>query len=65
MLEGEPLVGMHVAMHLLRRERALVEAGEDQLQLARIGVDVADGEDAGGRGLEFLGIDRDQLLIRD
>src|SRR5215213_3624993 len=63
-LEQELLLGIHVAMHLLRRQRALVEAGEDQLQLARIGVDVADGEDAGNVGLELLRVDWDQVLVQ-
>ena len=47
----------------LRHQRGFVEAREDQLQLARIGVDVADGEDAGHRGLELLGVDRDQVVV--
>src|SRR3712207_7071720 len=41
-LEGELLVRIDVAMDFLRREGALVEAGQDQLELAWIGVDVAD-----------------------
>src|SRR3954453_9078210 len=59
-LEGELLLREDVAVHLLGRERAFVEAGEDELELARVVVDVADREDAGGRGLELLGVDRDQ-----
>ena len=51
-LEHQPLVRIDVAVRLLRHQRALVEAGQDQLELARIGVDVADGEDAGHAGLE-------------
>ena len=49
------LVGIDVAVDLLRGERALVEAGENELQLAWIGVDVADREDARRRRLELLG----------
>ena len=48
---------------LLRHQRGLVEAGEDQLELARIGIDVADGEDAGDAGLERAGVGRDQLVL--
>ena len=59
-LEGQLLVRMDVAVRLLRHQRALVEAGQDQLELARIGVDVADREDAGLAGLERRGVDRDQ-----
>jgi hypothetical protein len=39
-------------MGFLRHQRALVEAAQDQLDLAGIGVDVADGEDAGNVCLE-------------
>src|SRR4051812_29704999 len=49
-LEQQLLLRIDVAVHFLRRERTLVEAREDQLQLARIGVDVADREDAGHVG---------------
>ena len=51
-------------MDLLRRERAFVEAGQNEFQLARIGVDVADGEDSGRRGLEFLGVGRHEVLVQ-
>src|SRR5207237_5485793 len=57
-LEHQPLVRIDVAVRLLRHQRALVEAGENNLELARIGVDVADGEDAGDVGLERRGVDR-------
>ncbi len=53
---------IHVAVHLLGRERRLVEAGENELQLDGIGVDVTDGKDAGRRRLELLGIDGDEVL---
>jgi hypothetical protein len=42
-----------------------VEARQDQLLLARIGVDVAHGEDARHIGLELLGVDHLQLLALD
>ena len=45
------------------RERGLVEAREDQLLLARVGVDVPDGEDAGLAGRELLGVDLQRLLL--
>ena len=44
-------------------ERRLVEAADDQLLLARVGVDVADREDARRRGLEALGVDDDLLSL--
>ena len=40
-----------------------MEAGQDQLQLAGIGVDVADREDAGHVGLKGAGVDRDQVVL--
>src|SRR6476646_8047248 len=46
-----------------RGERRLVEAADDELLLARIGVDVADREDPGRRGLEARGVDDDLLLL--
>ena len=46
---GAPSFREDVARRAERRERRFVEAGEDQLLLARIGVDVADGEDARAR----------------
>ena len=49
--------GWTMRFRRLRHERALVEAAEDELELARIGVDVADGEDAG------LGTSRTAPLI--
>src|SRR5271166_2908064 len=45
------------------RERRLVKARKNQLLFARIGVDVADREDPGDAGLEFLGIDLERLLF--
>src|SRR5215208_3958143 len=60
-LEGELLLREDVAVDLLGRERALVEAGKDELELARIVVDVADREDAGHRGLELLGVGRNNV----
>src|SRR5258705_8351432 len=59
-LEHQPLVRIDVAVCLLRHQRALVESGEDQLQLAGIGVDVTDRENAGYVGLERGGLDRHQ-----
>ncbi len=50
-------------MRPLRGERGLVEAAQDQLELPRIGVDVADGENPGRARLEFLGVDGDQVLV--
>src|SRR3979490_3595526 len=46
-LEHQPLVRIDVAVGLLRHQGALVESAQDQLQLAGIGVDVADGKDTG------------------
>ena len=48
----------------VRRERRLGEAGQDQLQLAGIGGDVADGEDAGLAGRAGRRIDRDVVALQ-
>src|ERR1700750_260180 len=63
-LERQLIVRINVAVRLLRHQRDLVEAGQDELELARIGVDVANGEDAGLAGLERFGIDRDELFVK-
>src|SRR4029450_4587136 len=62
-LEHQPLLRKDVVECLLRHQCRLVEAGADQVERARIGVDVADGEDAGNAGLERAGADRDQLVL--
>src|SRR5262245_60452656 len=62
-LETQRFVRMHITMSGLRHERCLMKAGEDELELAGIGVDVADGENALGADLEFLCVDRDQVLV--
>src|ERR1700761_5125604 len=62
-LEHQPLVRIDIAMRLLRHQRALVEAAQDQLELAGIGVDVANGEDAGHAGFECGCLDRYQIVL--
>jgi hypothetical protein len=52
-----------VVLHAEGRERSLMKAGQDQLLLARIGVDVADREDAWLARLESLGVDAERLLL--
>ena len=46
-----------------RGERRFVEAADDELLLARIGVDVADREDPRRRGLEARRVDDELLLL--
>src|SRR3954470_1132511 len=41
----------------------LVEPGQDQFLLTRVGIDVSHGEDAGNAGLELLGVDLERLLL--
>ena len=41
-----------------------MKAAQDQLALAGVGVDVADGEDAGLAGLELLGVDHQLLALQ-
>src|SRR5437879_2966031 len=57
-LEHQPLVRVDVAVRLLRHQRTFVEAAQDQLQLAGIGVDIADGENSSDAGLECGSLDR-------
>src|SRR5216684_9039270 len=45
-LEHQPLAGEDVVVGLLGHQGCLVEAAQDELELARISVDVADREDA-------------------
>src|SRR4028118_177252 len=61
--EDQPLLGAAVAERLLAHQGRLVEAGEDQLQLAGVGADVADGEDALLARLEGFRLDLDQVLV--
>ena len=53
------LSGKHVGRCGETRPAPLVKARQDQLLLARVGVDVADREDALHVGLEALGVDGD------
>jgi hypothetical protein len=50
-LEQQFFVRPIISKCLLRHERRFVEARQDQLELARIDIDVADGED---RELKFV-----------
>ena len=49
---------------LLRHQRRFMEPGKNELQFARIPVDIADREDTGFARFEFLGVDRDQVLMQ-
>src|SRR5216684_1277936 len=51
-LEHQPFVRIDITMRLLCHQRTFVEAAQDQLQLAGIGVDVADPKNSGHVGLE-------------
>ncbi len=50
-------------MNGMDRHRRLAESGQDQLQLAGIGGDVADGEDARFVGLTGRWIDDDVMVV--
>ena len=62
-LEDQLLVRIDIFMGCLRHQRRLMEAGQDELQLAGIGVDVADGEDARLARLELRGVDGNEILV--
>ena len=63
-LQKHPLIRVQVFLHAKCGQRRLVKPAQDQLLLARVGVDVADGEDARYVGFELLGVDC-QLLALD
>ena len=58
-LEAQLLVRLADVERGLRHQRGLVKARQDQLQLARIGVDVADGEDARRLAFELRRVHRE------
>src|SRR6266567_2677041 len=62
-LEHQLLVREHVVIGLLRHQRRLVEAAQDELDFPRIPIDVADGENPGLVGLEACGVDRNELAL--
>src|SRR6266568_9452512 len=62
-LEHQLLVREHVVIGLLRHQRRLVEAAQDELDFPRIPIDVADGENPGLVGLEACGVDRNKLAL--
>ena len=60
----ELLLGrIQMVLHGERHQRRFVEGRQDQLLLARIGVDVTDREHARDVRLEFLGVDLDGALV--
>src|SRR5450631_1730519 len=56
-------IGMNELADRERGERRFVEAADDELLLARIGVDIADREDPRRRGLEARRVDDELLLL--
>src|SRR5216683_2899307 len=54
-LEHQLLAREHVMIGLLRHQGRLVEAAQDELDLARVPIDVAHREDAGLAALEACG----------
>src|ERR1700734_123030 len=62
-LQKLPLLRVQVVLDAEGRQRRLMKAAQNELLLARIGVDVADRENAGHAGLEVLGVDLERLLL--
>src|SRR6266851_3472009 len=62
-LEMQRLAGMDERMDRMRCQRRLGEAGEDQLELAGVGRDIADREDPRPRGGAGRRIDADPVVI--
>jgi hypothetical protein len=63
-LQVDGLAREHVRRRAECSQRGFVEAAQDQLLLAGIGVDVAHREDARDAGLELLGVDDDLLALQ-
>src|SRR6202021_4116312 len=63
-LEHQPLVRIDIAVRLLGHQRTLMEAAQDELELAGIGVDVADRKNSGHAALERRGLDRHQIILQ-
>src|ERR1700733_4378250 len=62
-LEHQALVRINVVVRPLCHQRAFVEAGQYELELARIPIDVADRENAGHAGFERRGFDWNELVV--
>src|ERR1700756_822454 len=62
-LKNQPLAWIDVVVRLLRHQRAFVEARQDELELARIPVDVADRKNPGHARFERRGVDHDILAV--
>src|ERR1700723_3409014 len=46
-----------------RRQRSFMKAAQDEFFLARVRIDVADGEDSRNAGLKLLGVDLERPLF--
>ena len=57
------MIRMKQLLHTESSQCAFVEPRQDQLLFTRVGVDVADGEDARLAGLEIFGVDTDLALF--
>src|SRR5215472_17085687 len=62
-LEDEPLARIDVVISLLRHQRAFVETRQDELELARIPIDVADRKDPRHARFERRGVDENVLAV--
>src|ERR1700684_538106 len=62
-LQELPLLRIEWMLNSERSEARFVEAAQDQLLLTRVGIDVADREDAGHAGLEVLGVHLKRLFL--
>src|SRR6185312_1648863 len=57
------LLRIEMVLDRERRERSFMEAGENQLFLSGVGIDVADGEDAGDARLETLRVHFERFAL--
>ena len=63
-MEANPLFRMHNPMRGMRHQGGFMKTGENQFQLARIVIDVTNGEDGWSRGFKALGIHWNEIFLK-
>ena len=63
-MEAEFFVWINIAKGLLRHQGAFVETGQNEFELAGIGIDITDGKNARCCGFKFFGIHRHKVFMQ-
>lgn len=63
-MEQQLLFRINVTMNFLCGEGAFMEAGKNELQLSRISVDIADGENTRNAGFKLFRINRNEVFVQ-